>query len=215
MWKVRMVSWVPGSPMDCPAEMMPTASPRSTMRPEARLRPKQSWQTPRLDSQVSTERILTRSIPAAWIAPARSSVISLIDRDDAVALIGRADLRAPRGPRCGRAEAPMDFTRFNDGLDVDPVARAAIGFGDDDVLGHVAETARQIAGIRGLQLAVSARPLRAPCVEMKYSRTFSPSRKLAVMGVSRISPDGLAHQAAHSGKAGGSAAWNRARRNRQ
>jgi len=27
-------------------------------------------QTPRLDSQVSTERILTRSIPAAWIADA-------------------------------------------------------------------------------------------------------------------------------------------------
>ena len=38
MWKVRMVSWVPGSPMDC-AAMTPTASPSSTMRPEARLRP--------------------------------------------------------------------------------------------------------------------------------------------------------------------------------
>ena len=38
MWNVRMVSCVPGSPMDC-AEMMPTASPRSTIRPVARLRP--------------------------------------------------------------------------------------------------------------------------------------------------------------------------------
>ena len=32
MWKVRRVSWVPGSPIDC-AAMMPTASPTSTMRP--------------------------------------------------------------------------------------------------------------------------------------------------------------------------------------
>src|SRR2546430_11091897 len=38
MWNVRMVSCVPGSPMDC-AAMTPTASPSSTMRPVARLRP--------------------------------------------------------------------------------------------------------------------------------------------------------------------------------
>jgi len=36
--------------------------------------------------------------------------------------------------------------------------------------------------------AVSARPLRAPCVEMKYSITDRPSRKLAVIGFSIISP---------------------------
>src|ERR671929_194307 len=40
--------------------------------------------------------------------------------------------------------------------------------------------------------AVSARPLRAPCVEMKYWSTDSPSRKFVVMGVSMISPEGLA-----------------------
>ena len=34
MWKVRMVNWVPGSPMDC-AAMMPTASPVSTAAPVA------------------------------------------------------------------------------------------------------------------------------------------------------------------------------------
>ena len=39
--------------------------------------------------------------------------------------------------------------------------------------------------------AVSARPLRAPCVEMKYCSTERPSRKLAVMGVSMTSPEGL------------------------
>ena len=40
--------------------------------------------------------------------------------------------------------------------------------------------------------AVSARPLRAPWVEMKYWSTDSPSRKFVVIGVSMISPDGLA-----------------------
>ena len=40
--------------------------------------------------------------------------------------------------------------------------------------------------------AVSARPLRAPWVEMKYSRTDSPSRKLDLIGRGMISPRGLA-----------------------
>ena len=38
VWNVRMVSWVPGSPIDC-AAMMPTASPTSTSLPEAIERP--------------------------------------------------------------------------------------------------------------------------------------------------------------------------------
>ncbi len=40
--------------------------------------------------------------------------------------------------------------------------------------------------------AVSARPFLAPWVEMKYCSTERPSRKLAVIGVSMISPDGFA-----------------------
>ena len=38
MWKVRMVSCVPGSPIDC-AAMTPTASPMFTGVPRARSRP--------------------------------------------------------------------------------------------------------------------------------------------------------------------------------
>ena len=38
VWKVRMVSCVPGSPMDC-AAMMPTASPMSTGLPVAMFAP--------------------------------------------------------------------------------------------------------------------------------------------------------------------------------
>ena len=40
--------------------------------------------------------------------------------------------------------------------------------------------------------AVSARPLRAPWVELKYSSTLKPSLKLEMIGVSMISPEGLA-----------------------
>jgi hypothetical protein len=38
MWNVRIVSWVPGSPIDW-AAMMPTASPRSASMPRARSMP--------------------------------------------------------------------------------------------------------------------------------------------------------------------------------
>ena len=38
VWKVRIVSWVPGSPIDW-AAMMPTASPTSTSLPVASERP--------------------------------------------------------------------------------------------------------------------------------------------------------------------------------
>ncbi len=40
--------------------------------------------------------------------------------------------------------------------------------------------------------AVSARPLRAPWVLMKYSRTVMPSRKLLRTGTSMIRPEGSA-----------------------
>ena len=40
--------------------------------------------------------------------------------------------------------------------------------------------------------AVSAKPFLAPCVEIKYSKTVNPSRKFAVIGLSIISPEGLA-----------------------
>ena len=40
--------------------------------------------------------------------------------------------------------------------------------------------------------AVSAKPFRAPWVELKYSSTDNPSLKLEMIGVSMISPDGFA-----------------------
>ena len=42
-----------------------------------------------------------------------------------------------------------------------------------------------------MRSAVSASPLRAPCVEMKYSSTDRPSRKLDLIGRGMVSPLGL------------------------
>ena len=39
---------------------------------------------------------------------------------------------------------------------------------------------------------MSARPFLAPCVELKYSNTDKPSLKFEIIGVSIISPEGLA-----------------------
>ena len=39
---------------------------------------------------------------------------------------------------------------------------------------------------------MSANPFLAPCVELKYSRAVKPSLKFDVIGLSIISPDGLA-----------------------
>ena len=90
------------------------------------------------------------------------------------------------------AERRNDLAALFELADPNAVECLAVVVGDDGVLRHIDET--PASGNRSLpsSSAVSARPLRAPCVEMKYCKTVSPSRKFAVMGVSMISPDGLA-----------------------
>jgi len=63
------------------------------------------------------------------------------------------------------------FVAFDNSRDSDAVQCAAIIFADDNFLGHIDEPAGQITCVRGLKCG-SARPLRAPWVEMKYSKTF-------------------------------------------
>jgi hypothetical protein len=46
--------------------------------------------------------------------------------------------------------------------------------------------------------AVSARPLRAPCVEMKYSKTVRPSRKFAKNRLLNDVTARLGHQTTHA-----------------
>ena len=92
-----------------------------------------------------------------------------------------------------------DFARFDDGLDMDTVAGTAVEFGDDDVLGHVAQAAGEVAGVSGFE-----RRIRQP-----FTRTVRRDEVLQhVQAFTEISRDGrfddlagrLGHQAAHTGE---------------
>ncbi len=54
-----------------------------------------------------------------------------------------------------------DFARFDDRLDVNSVAGAAIEFSDDHVLGDVAQAASEVAGIRRLESRIGQTLTRA------------------------------------------------------
>ena len=69
MWKVRIVSWVPGSPID-------SARDDADRLAHVGRRLRQALQTPFLAAQVSTERIFTSWMPAALIAGMSSSAAS-------------------------------------------------------------------------------------------------------------------------------------------
>ena len=85
-----------------------------------------------------------------------------------------------------------DLAALDDGPRLDAVERAAVVLVDDHVLRHVDETAGQVARVGGLQRRVGqtlARAVRRDEVLRAPSGLRGSSR---VIGVSMISPDGLA-----------------------
>ena len=92
-----------------------------------------------------------------------------------------------------------DFARFDDGLDVNAVAGAAIGFGDDDVLRHVAQAAGEVAGVGRLQSRVGQTLARA----VRGDEVLQHVQAFAEVGGDGLLDDfarGLGHQAAHAGE---------------
>jgi len=105
-----------------------------------------------------------------------------------------------------------DLTGVDDGLDVDAAVRAAIVFKDDGILGDVDETARQVAGVRGLQRRVGetlTRPVggvevfenREAFLEVRDDRRLDDFAR------------GLGHEAAHGGQLAHRGWASRAHRN--
>ena len=84
-----------------------------------------------------------------------------------------------------------DLAALDDGAGLDAVHRAAVDLVDDHVLRDVDETARQVARVGGLERRVG-QALAGAVRGDEVSMTARPSRKFAVIGVSMISPDGLA-----------------------
>jgi hypothetical protein len=79
---------------------------------------------------------------------------------------------------------------LHDRRDRDAVGGAAVLEDDDDVLGHVDEAARQVAGVGRLERRVGE-TLAGAVRRDEVLQHERPSRKFAVMGVSMTSPEGL------------------------
>src|SRR6266702_493389 len=148
-------------------------------------------QMPRFDSQVSAERMRTRSRPESSIFWASSSAISV----PAWTMISPVN-----GSRMSSAATRPSTRSRSDWMMSPPSTSGAASMYltvpqsySETMTSCDTSTRRRVRYPESAVLsAVSARPLRAPWVEVKYSSTVSPSRKFEVIGVSMISPEGLA-----------------------
>src|SRR6202042_2872409 len=89
--------------------------------------------------------------------------------------------------------------RFNDGFDVDTIAGTAVGFGDDNVLCHVAEAAGEIAGVGRFESRIGQTftgAVRGDEV-LEHVQTFA---EVSRDGLLDDFAGGLGHQAAHAGE---------------
>src|SRR5208337_4218750 len=84
-----------------------------------------------------------------------------------------------------------NFAGFDDTGDENSVHGATVVFADDHVLRHVHQTARQVTRVGGLQSRIG-QTLAGTVRRDEVLSTVNPSRKLAVIGVSIISPVGFA-----------------------
>ena len=153
MWKVRIVSCVPGSPIDW-AAMMPTARPRSTELAAGQVHAVAAGTDAqrRLARERATDAdaLVTEGLDAARDLGRDELVLAhdhlvVDDVDDRVARDAAADRL---GQRHGDAVALVD-----DELR-DAAHRPAVLGRHDDVLGDVRQLTRQVAGVGRLQRRV-------------------------------------------------------------
>src|SRR6266436_438261 len=149
--------------------------------------------TPRFASHVRTERIFTVSMPASSMACDVSSMTSLpaststLGRPSSSSSCGSMTSSSATQPTMrSRSGSMMSSPSFSADISrprIVPQSSSVI------VTSCATSTSRRVKyPASAVFNAVSARPLRAPCVEMKYSSTDSPSRKFDLIGLSMISP---------------------------
>ena len=114
VWKVRIVSWVPGSPIDW-AAMMPMASPTSTKLPVAIDLPKHIAQVPTLLSQVRTVRARTDSTPNAT----NSSSLGVVSSSPAGAIT-----LPPTSTSCESTRDATEVSRLSSGTNLPSMSPA-------------------------------------------------------------------------------------------
>ena len=226
MWKVRSVSCVPGSPMRLrrqDADRLAHVHHVHGGQVAAVAHPAE----PARASQVSTERILTFSIPASSIALADFLVDQLagLDQQRRVAVLVEL-VRIERRPRPAtlptmrsRSGSMMSSPSFS-ARDLETQDRAAILLGDRDVLRHVHQAARQVAGVGRLERRVGQTlpgavrrdevlEHREPFTEVRLDRALDDLADAAGELLLR-----LGHQAAHAGQLPDLVAASRASRSR-
>ena len=119
-------------------------------------------QTPCLLSQVSTERILTFSTPAAVDQPGLDLVNLLVRLDEQFLRVLRIrDVIARETTDEAVAQLDHLVFAFVDGLDPDAVGRAAILLADDHVLRHIDQLAGHVTRVGGLERGVGQTLARA------------------------------------------------------
>ena len=129
MWKVRMVSWVPGSPMDC-AAMTPTASPISTTFAGGQIAPVAAHANaaPRLAGEHGAD---FHPLDAGRLDGSSQVFVNLlVDIHDDVAFV-ILNLLEHDAAHDAVAEGFDHFAGFHDGLDGDAVEGAAVEFRND------------------------------------------------------------------------------------
>jgi len=188
-WKVLIVSWVPGSPIDC-AAIIPTASPVFTGSPLARSLPYALAQIPFTQPQVIGDLILTDVIFSFSMVSISSCEIYspfFIITFPSDVFTSSARYRPKTLSFSGIATSPDSYTVST----VSPLEQEQSFW---VMVKSWATSTSLLVKYPELAVlsAVSARPFLAPWVELKYSRTVRPSLKLEVIGFSIISPEGLA-----------------------
>jgi len=144
---------------------------------------------PWTNSQVSGDRTLTEVTPAFTIWRVNSLVSSSFRSAMTSPVVGETTLSANNRPKMRSAK---DWpATSSEALIVMPssVPQSSLL----TMISWATSTKRRVKyPASAVRRAVSARPLRAPCVEIKYSNAVSPSRKLDWIGIGMIRPEGSA-----------------------
>ena len=198
IWKVRMVSCVPGSPIDC-AAMTPTASPILTDGAAREIAAIALAADADLGLAGQHRADEHASMPARSISSTTSSSMSspAATSDLAVQRIDHVDRRGAAEDAV--AERRDHLAAVDDGAHREAAGGAAIHLGDDGVLRHVDQTAGEIARVRRLERGIGQALARAVGrVEvLEHGQAF-----LEVRDDRRLDDfaRGLGHQAAHAGE---------------
>ena len=166
VWNVRIVSCVPGSPMDC-AAMIPTDSPIRTYLPDAMLAPLVS-QIPTSERHVSTVLIQTFLIPAFFHCFCLIYCDHGVSRNNDFACFRMDDVICRPSAADTILQIFDDFVAIHESGNFhtrcfDVSAFAAVPFSNDNILRYVYQTTCQVTRVGCLQR----------CIGQTFTRTVS------------------------------------------